>query len=186
MSKRPDPQQVLRYLAETLDPSSTLERFPPLTRDGLSEILRRASALMPGAAAEGVLRVDGAARGNPGPAGAGFVLEGSGGVLYRGGEYLGEATNNVAEYSALLEGMGRAAALGVRRLRVLSDSELMVKQLNGLYRVKSPALQELYFQAVKAAQGFERVTYEHVKREENREADRLANMAIDAKGPVEL
>ena len=130
--------------------------------------------------------VDGAARGNPGHAGAGIVLQTDGNLTHRIGEYLGQATNNVAEYRALLLGMQKAAELGIRDLQVRSDSELIVKQLNGQYKVKSPQLQDLYFAVIKAVSSFKKVSFKHVPREENREADRMANLAIDAKGPVEL
>ena len=132
------------------------------------------------------LWVDGASRGNPGQAGAGIVLDSGGeNVLYQG-EYLGKATNNEAEYRALILGMKIAERQGCWELEIHSDSELLVRQMRGEYRVKNPRLQELYFQAVKGLEPFKKVVFTHVPREENREADRLANMAIDSKGKVSL
>jgi ribonuclease HI len=127
------------------------------------------------------LFTDGGARGNPGPAAYGFVLEDEDGdVLAAHGEAIGVATNNVAEYSALLAGLARAAELGVDELEVVSDSELMVKQLNGEYRVKNAALQDLFLEASRLARKLPRVTYRHVRREHNELADRLVNEALDA------
>ncbi len=129
----------------------------------------------------GVLRTDGGARGNPGPAGAGFVLEDeTGSVLTAGGRYLGETTNNVAEYEALLWGMEVAADMGVRRLAVYSDSELVVRQLKGQYKVKNAGLKPLYLRALELARRFESVSFSHVRREENAAADAMANAAMDA------
>ena len=186
MSNRHDPAQVVQHLAGTLDVEQTLEAFPGMTREKLAGILRKLAGSEQKVTSRAVLWVDGAARGNPGQAGAGLVLQEDSGSLYRSGEYLGEATNNVAEYSALLAGLKKAARLGVRELEVRSDSELVVKQLNGQYKVKNPRLQDLYFSAIKKISSFEKVTFVHVPREENKEADRLANMAIDAKGRVDL
>ena len=96
------------------------------------------------------------------------------------GEAIGTATNNVAEYSALIAGLERALEAGVSELEVLSDSELMVKQMRGEYRVKNPALQELFLEATNAARRLHRVTYTHVRRESNELADSLVNEALDA------
>jgi ribonuclease HI len=131
------------------------------------------------------LHCDGACRGNPGPAGAGMVLHDPQGRLQvRKGRYLGETTNNVAEYQALLLGLEEARKLAVKKLRVLADSELMVKQLNGHYRVKSPHLLPLWRQALQALQQFEAYAIIHVPREKNRLADEVANQAIDQKTPA--
>jgi ribonuclease HI len=131
------------------------------------------------------LHCDGACRGNPGPAGAGMVLHDPQGRLQvRKGRYLGETTNNVAEYQALLLGLAEARKLAVKKLRVLADSELMVKQLNGHYRVKSPHLLPLWRQALQALQQFEAYAIIHVPREKNRLADEVANQAIDQKAPA--
>ena len=127
------------------------------------------------------LWTDGGARGNPGPAAFAYVLEAADGtVLDARGEAIGVATNNVAEYSALVAGLGRAVEAGVRELEVRSDSELMVKQMRGEYRVKNRDLQSLFLDASRAAREIGRVTYTHVRREHNELADRLVNEALDA------
>lgn len=127
------------------------------------------------------LWTDGGARGNPGPAAFAYVLEAEDGtVLDARGEAIGVATNNVAEYSALVAGLGRAVEAGVRELEVRSDSELMVKQMRGEYRVKNRDLQSLFLDASRAAREIGRVTYTHVRREHNELADRLVNEALDA------
>ncbi|MCZ7587976.1 MAG: ribonuclease HI family protein [Gaiella sp.] len=129
------------------------------------------------------LWTDGGARGNPGPAAFAYVLEASDGtVLDARGEAIGVATNNVAEYSALVAGLRRAAEAGVAELEVRSDSELMVKQMRGEYRVKNRDLQALFLDASRFAREIGRVTYVHVRREHNELADRLVNEALDAAG----
>lgn len=126
------------------------------------------------------LYCDGAARGNPGPAGAGAVLDDpQGQPRAQVSRYLGETTNNVAEYQALLLGLREARKLGVVRLQVFADSELLVKQLSGQYRVKSPRLLPLWQAAKKELQKFRAYAISHVPRTENRRADKLANQAID-------
>jgi len=178
--------QVLRHLAGTLDVEQTLAAFPGMTREALAEVLYSIAGTDQTVRSVAVLSVDGAARGNPGQAGAGMVLQAADGSVNRFGEYLGEATNNVAEYRALIIGMQKAAELGIGELKVRSDSELIIRQLNGQYKVKSPHLQDLYFTAVKMISSFKKVSFTHVPREENKEADRMANLAIDAKGSIEL
>ena len=127
------------------------------------------------------LWTDGGARGNPGPAAYAYVLEAEDGtVLEAHGEAIGTATNNVAEYSGLVAGLGRAAELGVTELEVRSDSELMVKQMRGEYRVKNKDLQGLFLAASRSARSIGRVTFTHVRREHNEVADRLVNEALDA------
>jgi ribonuclease HI len=127
------------------------------------------------------LWTDGGARGNPGPAAYAFVLEAQDGtVLEARGEAIGVATNNVAEYRALVAGLERAAETGVSELEVVSDSELLVKQMRGEYRVKNRALQELSLEASRLARRVGRVTYRAVRREHNELADRLVNEALDA------
>jgi ribonuclease HI len=130
-----------------------------------------------------LLWTDGGARGNPGPAAYAYVLETEDGtVLDARGEPIGIATNNVAEYSALVAGLRRAHELGVTEVELRSDSELMVKQMRGEYRVKNRDLQALFLDASRAARGVGRVTYTHVRREHNELADRLVNEALDAAG----
>jgi ribonuclease HI len=129
------------------------------------------------------LWTDGGARGNPGPAAYAFVLETEDGtVLDAQGVAIGVATNNVAEYSALVAGLGEAVERGVDDLEVRSDSELMVKQMRGEYRVKNRDLQTLFLDASRLARELGRVTYTHVRREHNELADRLVNEALDAAG----
>ena len=127
-----------------------------------------------------VAHVDGAARGNPGPAGIGISLTTpEGAVAKEIAEPLGETTNNVAEYRALIRGLEEARALGCNVIRVVSDSELMVRQINGIYRVKTPHLLPLYQKAVGLMKQFEKATIEHTRRENNKEADRLSNIGAD-------
>lgn len=126
------------------------------------------------------LFTDGGSRGNPGPAAYAFVLEAEDGtVLDARGESIGVATNNVAEYSALVAGLERAVETGVGELEVVSDSELMVKQMRGEYKVKNRALQDLFLDASRLARKVGRVTYTAVRREHNELADSLVNEALD-------
>jgi probable phosphoglycerate mutase len=130
------------------------------------------------------LSTDGGARGNPGPAAYAYVLETEDGtVLAAHGEAIGVATNNVAEYRALVEGLAKARELAVDELEVVSDSELLVNQMRGSYKVKNEALKELWRQAMTQATGFEKVTYTAVRREHNELADQLVNEALDAESP---
>ncbi len=128
---------------------------------------------------------DGGARGNPGPAGIGAVVaRPDGTVLAEVAEGIGWATNNVAEYRAVIAGLERARALGARRVRVRADSLLAMRQLSGAWKVREAALKPLWAEAMRLARGFEQVTFEHVPRERNRAADALANRAMDAQGDV--
>ena len=127
-----------------------------------------------------VAYIDGGARGNPGPAGYGVRIEDEHGTLineFNG--FLGTSTNNVAEYNGLLAALRYAQANGHRVVHIKSDSELLVKQMRGEYRVKNAGLQPLYNQARTIALGLDRIVYEHVRREHNKDADRLANLAMD-------
>lgn len=127
--------------------------------------------------------IDGASRGNPGEAGFGVLIE-----TNRDREevmgYLGSTTNNVAEYAALIAVLTLAADRGVQKLVVYSDSQLLVRQITGAYRVKASHLKPIFLQALKLRQTIPQFTIEHVARQENREADRLANQAIDLKASV--
>ena len=124
--------------------------------------------------------VDGACRGNPGPASIGGVIQDAQGrVLKQISECLGPSTNNVAEYTALIRALEEAKALGASDVEVRSDSLLLVKQMAGEYRVKHPNLKPLFARAGVLAASFARFRFLHVFREENREADRLANLALD-------
>jgi ribonuclease HI len=127
------------------------------------------------------LFTDGGARGNPGPAAYGFVLETDDGTLLAAeGRAIGSATNNVAEYSGLIAGLRKAIELAVPEVEVVSDSELMVKQMRGEYRVKNEALRGLCVEASALARRLESVEYRHVKRAHNELADKLVNEALDA------
>jgi ribonuclease H / adenosylcobalamin/alpha-ribazole phosphatase len=127
------------------------------------------------------LYTDGGARGNPGPAAFAYVLEdGDGTVLAAHGEKIGVATNNVAEYRGLVAGLAKAVELNVPELEVVSDSELLVKQMRGEYRVKNEALRELSLEAARLARRLDSVGYRHVRRAQNELADRLVNEALDS------
>ena len=126
------------------------------------------------------LSTDGGARGNPGPAAYGYVLETEDGtVLDARGETIGVATNNVAEYRALIAGLEKAVELGIEELEVVSDSELLVKQMQGEYKVKNEALRELNDEANFLERKLGRVRYKAVRREHNELADKLVNEALD-------
>jgi probable phosphoglycerate mutase len=129
---------------------------------------------------EVIAHIDGASRGNPGPAAYGVVLESPDGVpLTTLSKAIGHTTNNVAEYHGLLAALEYALQHNVRRLKVLSDSELMARQIQGAYKVKSPDLKPLFERARSAIAQLESFSIEHVRREHNREADKLANLALD-------
>lgn len=124
--------------------------------------------------------IDGGARGNPGPAGYGVVIhDPSGRKVAELSEYLGHRTNNYAEYQGLLAVLRYAAANGLKALTVVSDSELMVRQMNGIYKVKHPDLRKFYEEAQQMARKLEYFEIRHALREHNRDADRLANAAMD-------
>ena len=128
-----------------------------------------------------ILFSDGASRGNPGPAGIGVHITDEGGhTFHEIARGIGVATNNIAEYSALVAGLEWCAAQGIAEVLVRADSHLLVEQMNGRYRVKSANLKPLYAEARALARGFRRIAYEHIRREYNKEADRLANEGIDA------
>ena len=139
-----------------------------------------------------IIHSDGGARGNPGPAGIGVVLQSEDTAAVAGSapsnqtiiaeiqKYIGETTNNVAEYSALLAGLNRAEELGYANIRCFLDSELVVKQLNGQYKIREPHLQQLAAEVLRLRNKFANVTFTHVRREKNSHADKLVNAAIDA------
>lgn len=128
---------------------------------------------------------DGGSRGNPGPGGAAYILkDASGNIIGGKGAFMGNTTNNVAEYTGLVGGLKAAVEMGCKKIDAFSDSELMVKQINGIYRVKSPNLKELYAKCMGLLDKFESWKITHVRREKNTDADELANKAMDAKGPV--
>ena len=194
---------ILRHIAREEPLSGTVRAFPGLTREEVGQLLEvaaeRLAPLLPqpvlapapkpavepsGPSEEKTPRVrlfsDGAARGNPGPAGAGAVLlDPEGRVVARLGKFLGIQTNNYAEYMGLLLGLRHARGLGVKELEVLADSELLIRQLQGRYQVKSPTLRPLYEEAAGLLKAFPRVKLTHVPREKNKAADEMSNRAID-------
>jgi ribonuclease HI len=131
-----------------------------------------------------VLRTDGGSRGNPGPGGIGIVIERDGEVLCAAGTFLGECTNNVAEYRALIWGLENVLALGFDSVSVHADSELLVKQVNGAYKVKNAGLKPLFLQVLALRRRFSAFSIDHVRREGNKLADALANQAMDERGTV--
>lgn len=177
---------VLEALAASLDTGEVLRKFPDLGQSALSRILLEAAAACAGEApppaASGKLTafVDGAARGNPGKAGAGVVIrDQSGAIIEKKSLFLGEATNNTAEYKALLLALRRAKELGASSLQVYSDSELLVHQINGRYRVRVAHLQALCQEAIRLMKDVGSVNISHIPREKNSDADEMANRAID-------
>lgn len=192
--RRPSLPELLRVIAEEESLDCTLARFPGLSRTDLVGVLLDRPApthpvpqVHPHGPPHSVqpqrkLRVasDGAARGNPGPAGAGAVIfDEHGHVMERLGKFLGRQTNNVAEYQALLLGLRRAHELGAEELEVVADSELMIRQLSGAYQVRAPALRELHSEALSLLKAFRKVKLVHVLRAQNAEADEMSNRAID-------
>ena len=129
-----------------------------------------------------VVNVDGGARGNPGPAAIAAVAQAGGEVVAERGERIGRATNNVAEYRALLLGIELAATLGAHELELVGDSELIVKQVKGEYKVKDATMRDLHAEVKRALHDFDRWSIRHVRREHNAEADRLVNEALDGDG----
>jgi ribonuclease HI len=192
--QRPSLSELLRVIAEEESLDRTLARFPGLSRtDLVGVLLGRPAPSHPPPRAQPAgpvhpvrshrkLRVasDGAARGYPGPAGAGAVVfDETGQVLERLGKFLGKQTNNVAEYHGLLLGLRRAQELGAEELEVVADSELMIRQLSGAYQVRAPALRELHSEALSLLKAFRKVKLVHVPRAQNAEADEMSNRAID-------
>jgi ribonuclease HI len=192
----PSDADLLRFMARQESLQSTLAAFPGLDRERLAKLLERMASSMESVAPASKVSAgprltdavpervrvysDGAARGNPGPSGAGAVLvDPSGQVIERLGKFLGHQTNNYAEYMGLLIGLRRACALGVREVEVYADSELMIRQLGGRYQVKSASLKPLYDEAVRLLNDFSRVKLVHVPREMNAQADEMSNRAID-------
>lgn len=158
----PQAIQTIRAALRALEPRSSAKEKPAKDRGSIR------------------IHIDGAARGNPGPAGIGVLFLGSDGkVAERMYRSIGEATNNVAEYRALLLALERAQALGCVDVEVYSDSELLVRQIQGRYRVKHPVLRDLYAMARERIGQFRRFVIHHVPREQNAEADALANRAIE-------
>jgi len=184
-----DPSRILAALAKNPNFERLFADFPSLTPEELKGILFEASNVLRGKTAAGeqkkllsdgawIAYVDGASRGNPGPAGAGAILI-SGSERIELKKPLGQATNNIAEYGALIMALEGALERGASRIEARSDSELMVLQMTGGYRVKSANLLPLFNKACELAKKFKEFKIVHVDRSLNREADRLANMAVE-------
>ena len=186
------PAQLLLAIAEHETLDKTCAALPGLTLEAARKLLRGAArqlqqeklplAEAKAPAAGRVIRVysDGAARGNPGPAGAGAVLtDSAGNVIARLGRYLGRQTNNVAEYEGLLLGLKHARELGYREVEVRADSQLLIRQLKGEYAVRHAGLKPLHAEALRVLRSFDRFDLRHVPREENALADEMSNRAID-------
>ena len=124
---------------------------------------------------------DGGARGNPGPAGIGIVIKENGKTVKEYGEYIGETTNNQAEYRALISALETARNMKAEEVNIFMDSELIVKQIKGQYKIKHPGLAPLFLKLHNLRSGFKRFTVSHIRREKNKEADALVNKAIDEK-----
>lgn len=192
---------ILGAMAHTEALATLSEELPDLSPATLRMVLEQASHLLQEVAASRrsrqstprslVLHIDGAARGNPGPAGIGVVMgDDAGDFREEHHAYIGEATNNVAEYKALLFGLRKAKELGYAAIKVFSDSELIVRQIRGEYQVKHPRLRKFYDQVQDLLRSFDAVEIAHVPRDMNTRADLLANRAIEAalrnrqKGPA--
>jgi ribonuclease HI len=126
-----------------------------------------------------ILFCDGASRGNPGPGAYGYVLYQNEAVIFEDGQFLGEVTNNIAEYQGLIRGLEAALKHGATSIVVKSDSELMVRQLNGIYKVRTPHILVLFQQAKALLQNFKEIEILHIRREQNKRADALCNQALD-------
>jgi len=207
MPRKPTVAQIIRYVAKQEALDKTRAQFPGLSDKNLRALLWQAASLLEAEptlpleaeeetpvatqakpkveAGEGRHRFvriysDGASRGNPGPAGAGAVLtDKEGQALEHLGRFLGEQTNNQAEYAGALLGLRRAKALGASSVELLSDSQLLIRQLKGLYRVKHPGLLPLHQEALECLACFSEVRLTHIPREENQAADTMSNRAID-------
>lgn len=179
----PNIAAIFQDLADGQDIPQVLEKFR-LTREQLNTIFQEvARYYLDLEHGQWSLYCDGASSGNPGPAGAGFVLiDPDGEIRLKRSDYLGEATNNVAEYRALIMGLKAARHLEIRNIQIHSDSELLVRQITGAYRVKKHHLIPLYQEAQKELQNFQSYAISHVPRDRNYEADRLARQAIDRRG----
>jgi len=182
MSNTPDPQLLKEFIAElkdSLDVNAAAKKLG-ISEDEGKELLGAALGRLKSNAKELVIHVDGASRGNPGQAGCGiFIQDKEGRVVKRVRRKLGIATNNVAEYSALVTALEQARSLGATTVSIFADSELMVKQIKGQYKVKNEGLRPLYVKAIAIIDEFENFRITHVLRARNKDADKLANEAID-------
>jgi ribonuclease HI len=189
---QPGRQRLIDFLAGSkVVQAAVQDEFPSVDQDTLASILGASSPtpvepIQPRPQTRAVpsglvfLHTDGACRGNPGPSSAGWVFsEPGGGIFRRGGAFLGKATNNEAEYVAVILALEDALKIGVSEVKLHADSELLVKQVNGIYRVKNPRIKELYTQLMALARKFKSFEAKHVRREFNQEADAEANRALD-------
>ena len=178
----PDPKLLKEFIAElkdSLDVDKAAKKLG-ISEDEAKGLLGAALGRLQSNARELVIHVDGASRGNPGQAGCGiFIQDKDGRVVKRVRRKLGIATNNVAEYSALVTALEQAEKLGASSVTIFADSELMVKQIKGQYRVKNEGLKPLYLKAKDIIERFEKFRITHVLRAKNKDADKLANEAID-------
>ncbi len=184
--RQSDVEKAAARAAEELDEAMELSKAEREKRrkERAAEAERERAAQAAAEEAERVKRTrlytDGAARGNPGPAGAGAVIiSPDGHIVAKIGKFLGESTNNVAEYMGLILGLRRAKAMGIKELDVFSDSELLVRQLAGDYAVKAEHLRPLHDEARSLLKGFSTIQVRHIPREENEQADAMSNRAID-------
>jgi len=176
--------RILKTLAETLDFTKTTQLITEVSKKQIQAFLFNLAETFK---AQKLVNIytDGAARGNPGEAGIGFVIIAEDEkVIIKKGRYIGRATNNEAEYHAILSALKEAKTIGVREVKIFADSELIVKQIKGEYRIKSEGLKPLYKEAMALLKEFDRYDIIHIVREKNKEADRLANQAIDAMAGV--
>ena len=189
-SIRPERDRLIAHIVASEEILTSIKTaFPQATSAWVGAVLRGEEPVVseekraePSVTRQGsfVLNTDGACRGNPGPSGAGWVLSTRDGQVVRTGQsFLGRATNNEAEYVAVVLGLEDCLATGVTDILLRADSELLIKQLKGQYRVKNARLKPLYEQVKALSRRFERFSCEHVRREYNREADEQANLAID-------
>lgn len=192
MTDPPSSLGLLRSIYRHLDRRALLRDHPELDEDALLAFFERLTEMLPPPSPDPplssplvetdpvVLYSDGGSRGNPGPAGFGFVLQDRAGeTIAEGRGFLGRVTNNVAEYEGLLAGLRKVEELAASDVEVRSDSELLVRQMNGVYRVKSSRLRPLHAQVKEIASRLKSCRFVHVAREQNRRADELANEAMD-------
>lgn len=181
-------QKILSELSRSLSFKKVWESFPECSMEDIRLLLKEASEKFKNEESKVAFKdggkslkiyTDGASRGNPGQAGAGIVIYNKGKVIKEISKYLGETTNNVAEYWGLLLSLENAYQLGAEEVEVFSDSELLTKQINGSYRVRDKKLSELYQRAFELIDKFKKFSLVHISREDNKRADKLANQAID-------
>lgn len=172
-------REFLEELAKSLD-LDVAARKVGIDRAEVRSIIESLIKCLPAEDDRVVVYIDGAARGNPGPAGVGIVVKDSAGrILKKAKKRIGSTTNNVAEYTALIEALKLARSMGKSSVEVFSDSELLVRQINGQYAVRAQALKPLYARAMDYISGFSSFSITHISREDNTLADSLANEAID-------